>query len=198
MTISLHTDSDSKTHQIWAQRQANSCSVASIWMARGIVRQMTMEEGEWALAHRMYHTAVAGMCWVDGPPATPAPQTWDQGSFTVDQSSVANTFAAMGVYGHQVANMLREEGLKVAHVTHSGTALTINPAKLTPNKPAIVLVGWVRNGQIAGGHFVVAARRAFNGRIVYLDPWGGVLREIPNDGRYPGNGLILEIIYVRE
>ena len=74
MTVSLATDSEGNTYQIWAQRQANSCAVASIWMARGIARQMSIDESEWELAHRMYYAAVAGMSVEGGPPPPGAPK----------------------------------------------------------------------------------------------------------------------------
>ena len=51
-------------------------------------------------------------------------------------------------------------------------------------------------GSRDGGHFVVAARRSNSAQIVFLDPWGGVLREVSNTSRYPGNGMIEEILYV--
>ena len=196
MTISLQDDSDGNTYQIWAQRQAMSCSVASIWMARGIARQMSYDESEWDLAWRMYHSAVAGMCWENGPPPPPAPQTLSPASYAADQSSMANTFASFGAFASQVADMLRQEGFTVSHAQNNGTARTLDVAKLKPNRPAIVLVGWYGSGSRGGGHFIVAARRASNGRIVYLDPWGGVLREVANNAQYPGGGLVEEIVYI--
>lgn len=196
MTISLQDDSDGNTFQIWAQRQANSCSVASIWMARGIARQMTFAEEEWDLAHRMYHSAVAGMTWENGPPPASAPRTMDEHAHSADQNSMANTFATNGTFAHQVAAMLRTEGFTVSHSGNSGTAQQINTANLGPTKPAIVLVGWYGSGSRAGGHFIVAARRNSSAQIVYLDPWGGVLREVPNNARYPGGGLVEEVVYI--
>ena len=193
MTISLQDDSDGNTYQIWAQRQAMSCSVASIWMARGIARQMSYDETEWDLAWRMYHDAVAGMSWQGGPPM---PQTFNSATLAANQNSMASTFASHGTFGSQVADMLRQEGFTVSHSDNTGKAQKLDTAKLKPTRPAIVLVGWYGSGSRGGGHFIVAARRASNGRIVYLDPWGGVLREVANNAQYPGGGLVEEIVYI--
>jgi len=46
------------------------------------------------------------------------------------------------------------------------------------------------------GHFVVGARRASSGQIVYLDPGGGVIREVVNNTTYPTNGLVEEVLFL--
>ena len=46
MTIVSRTDSTGLEHQIRAQRKANSCAVAAIWMARNQARQMSIGESE--------------------------------------------------------------------------------------------------------------------------------------------------------
>ena len=63
MTVHSRTDSDGNTYQVWAQRQAMSCAIASMWMARNRVMQMTYAEGEWALAQRAFQHAVQGIPW---------------------------------------------------------------------------------------------------------------------------------------
>tara|TARA_R110002049_G_scaffold29972_1_gene101872 strand:- start:44095 stop:44688 length:594 start_codon:yes stop_codon:yes gene_type:complete len=197
MTVSLATDSAGNTYQLWAQRQANSCAVASIWMARGIARQMSIDESEWELANRMYNQAIAGMSPEGGPPPPGAPMSLDPGSYDANQSSMANTFASTGVYARQVADMLRQEGFNVRHMS----ARSVLGDWLTPTRPAIILVGWYPQGKgqpRRGGHFIVAAAKRRDGRIVYLDPWGGVLREVRNNGRYPQTGIVEEAIYFRD
>jgi hypothetical protein len=87
MTISTATDSEGNVYQLWAQRQANSCGVAAIWMARGIALQMSMNEGEWELANRMYYQAIAGMMPEAGPPPHGAPQSLDPGSYSLSTYS---------------------------------------------------------------------------------------------------------------
>ena len=195
MTVSLETDSEGNTYQLWAQRQANSCGVASIWMARGIARQQSIAEDEWELANRMYYSAIAGMMPEGGPPPPGAPMSLDPNAYPANQSTMENTFASFGVFARQVATMLRQEGFKVRHMA----ARSILGDWLTPTRPAIILVGWYPQSpqQRQGGHFIVAARQTKHGRIVYLDPWGGVLREVRNNGRYPQTGIVEEAIYFR-
>jgi hypothetical protein len=196
MTVSLADDSDGNTYQLWAQRQANSCGVASIWMARGIARQQSINEDEWELANRMYYAAIAGMMPEGGPPPPGAPMTLNPAAYQSNQSTMENTFASFGVYGSQVASMLRQEGFSVRHMS----ARSVLGDWLTPTRPAIVLVGWYpqSRSQRQGGHFIVAVRQLRDGKIVYLDPWGGVLREVRNNGRYPQTGIVEEAIYFRD
>ena len=59
MTILLRTDGDNYPHQIWAQEQAASCAVASIWMARNQARQQSVNETEWDVAWSIYKEIVA-------------------------------------------------------------------------------------------------------------------------------------------
>ena len=82
--------------------------------------------------------------------------------------------------------------------TERGTApLTIDATKLSPTTPALVRGGWYPNGtERRGGHLILAARKATNGTIVYLDPWEGRLRQKQNNGTYAGVGQIEEVIYV--
>lgn len=201
MTIVYQQDSRRNTYQIWAQEQANSCAVASIWMARCQARQMTFAEDEWELAWRLYQHAVVGIPWglASSASAPTGPLCIDPSAHTADQSSFYNMFGSFGTFAGQVAKVLRSEGLKVTHLENSGTAQTLSTTKLSQRSPAIVLVGWYRNqnGQNVrtGGHFVVAADNIGN-QIVYLDPWGGQLNEFANNARYKTNGLIEEVIYL--
>ena len=59
--IDIQNDSDGNTCSIWKQNHANACAVASMWMARNMVRQQTMMESEWELAQRFYRAAVKDM-----------------------------------------------------------------------------------------------------------------------------------------
>jgi hypothetical protein len=201
VTIVYQTDSKKNIYQVWAQEQANSCAVASIWMARCQARQMTFAEDEWELAWRLYQHAVVGLPWAmtSSASAPTGPVSIDPSAYTANQSSFYNMFGSFGTFAAQVAKVLRSNGLKVTHVPSSGTAQSLNTAKLSQRSPAIVLLGWyqTQNGQNVrtGGHFVVAADHIGN-RIVYLDPWGGQLYEFANNARYKANGLIEEVIYL--
>lgn len=204
MTLTVQTDSDGHEFNVWAQRQANSCAVASIWMARGMARQMTFDEGEWDLAWRTYNNAVAGGTWrtpyADPGPA-PAPQTFDHTQYDAGHHAFANTFASTGIGGDHIASMLMQEGFAVNRVVNTGGLMPVKFANLAPTKPAIVGVGWfVQNPAGAwerrGGHAIVAARKTSSGQIVLLDPAGGRLVECANNGRYGGNGLIVEVLYI--
>jgi hypothetical protein len=201
MTIVYQQDSKKNTYQIWAQEQANSCAVAAIWMARCQARQMTFAETEWDLAWRLYQHAVVGIPWAlsSSASAPTGPMSIDPRAYTASQSSFYNMFGSFGTFAAQVAKVLRSEGLKVTHLPNSGTAQSLNVAKLSQRSPAIVLVGWyaTQNGRQTrtGGHFVVAAEH-INNQIVYLDPWGGNLYELANNARYRAPGLIEEVIYL--
>ena len=183
MSISVQDDSDGHTWQIWAQQQANSCTIASIWMARGIAMQTTFEESEWELAYRTYHAAVVGFCPEGGPPPIAAPQTLNHRAFPRDQSSMESTIATSGVFGGQVVDMLRHEGFTVASKGPGG----IDPRLLGHAKPGLAFVEWRDDatGASRGGHCIVAARQTSTSQIVFLDPAGGRLRELPNNGRIP-------------
>ncbi len=198
MTVSIQSDSMGNTYQLWRQRQANSCGVASIWMARGIARQMSINEGEWELAQRMYVNAVSSAGALAARPASGGPRTLDDTQYPFDpqQSSMENTFASTGVLASQVATMLRHEGFKIRHMR----ARSVLGDWLTPTRPAIILVGWYPNGrqQRQGGHFIVAAAKAPNRRIVYLDPADGRVKEFRNNGWYDGTGIVEEAIYFRD
>ena len=191
--INIETDSHGRTYEIWKQDQANSCGVASTWMARGIARQACFREEEWGLAQRVYRHAVQNALAPLGVSAD-GRVTLAQWAYPNDQSSMASTLANFGFYAGQLATAIRAEGLRVEHIGFTGQPHTIQSNKIAINKPAIALVCW--NG--GGGHFVVVGRST--GVVSFLDPWNGHINEQPNDGRYRakyGNqGIIGEVLYL--
>src|SRR5947208_16652124 len=100
MGIVLIPDSDQYMHQIWAQEQANSCAVASIWMARNQARQMSVNQEEWALAWQIYGQVVQGMALVPSPPAG---RSLNPAAFPANQNTFQNMFASAGTFMAQVA-----------------------------------------------------------------------------------------------
>lgn len=193
MTIYFRNDSDNVTHQVWAQRQQSSCAVASIWMARNQAKQMTVNESEWGLAWRMYHQVVQPMF---GVPDAPPPQTFHPGAHTNDQDTFGNMFSRAGTFMRQVAQALRNDGLTITHATSFSRGTSVSASRLSDTTPAIVLLGWYNGTRRNGGHFIVASRRTRTGRIVYLDPWGGHLRELGPGPQYQGNGSFEQVIYI--
>lgn len=191
MPIIMRTDSDNIVHQVWAQEQAESCAVASIWMARNQALQMTINQDEWSLAWELYGKVVQNM------PLTPRPPvSLDPRMFHEDQSTFENMFSRYGTYMYQVVQALRNEGLNVTW--ESKLLLSINPQRLSYTTPAILLLGWYdRKIKIRyGGHFIVASRVSNSGRIVYLDPWQGQLKELGYGPLYPGGGVFEEVAYI--
>ena len=193
MTIVMRSDSDQHVHQVWAQQQANSCAVASIWMARNQARQMTVNEGEWALAWRIYGQVVQGMALV---PAPPAPMSLSPAAFPSNQNTFQNMFASFGTYMDQVARALTHDGLRVTLKTPFSPGTAVDPRRLSDTTPGIVLLGWYNGAQRNGGHFIVASRRTGRGQIVYLDPWGGQLNELGPGPAYPGGGKFEQVVYI--
>lgn len=192
--INLEHDSHGRVYQIWQQQQANSCGVASVWMARGIARQMSFAEEEWDLAIRMYRGAV-GSALSELGAAAAGPVSFNPASYAANQSTMANTFASFGLYSSQVATSLRNEGLRAELTGLTGTPPKIRHDKIAYNKPAIVLVLWSGGG----GHFVVVGRCTPN-EVSFLDPWNGHVNQQRNNGQYTapygGQGQIAEIIYI--
>lgn len=194
--INLAQDSDGNTFEIWKQDQNASCGVASTWMARGLVRQSSFAEEEWSLALRMYRNAVSHSLAPLGV-ATPGPMTFNPGSFTNDQRSLGSTLSNFGFFAGQLAEAIRAEGIHCHHVAAMpGITRSIETDRLGERKPAIALIQWVGGG----GHFVVAARQASTGDIVFLDPWSGDINEQPNDGTYfstySSQGAFREVLYL--
>ena len=196
--ITYSRDSDGNTYEIWKQDQANSCGVASLWMARGLVRQASFAEEEWALAERIFRRAVqSALAPLAQPPM--GPQTFVESSDPSrhNQATMANTFGNLGLYSGQVATAIRNEGMSCQTISFSrGMVRSIDPNKLGERKAAIALIYW----HPRGGHFVVAARRAGNGSIVFLDPWSGEVNEQDNDGAYfstyGSQGVVGEVLYI--
>lgn len=192
--INIERDHSGRTYQIWKQDQMNSCGVASVWMARGIVRQMSFNEDEWNLAQRVYRNAVGNALAPLGV-ATSGPMCLAPGAFANDQSSMASTIANFGFYAGQLAAAIRAEGIRVDHTGFNGHPRVVHSHKIAINKPAICLVCW--NG--GGGHFVVVGR-ATQSSISFLDPWDGHMNEQGNNGRYTApygsSGYIAEILYL--
>lgn len=194
MSIVLTNDSDNYAHQIWAQQQAASCAVASIWMARGQAFQMSFSEGEWALAWKIYGSVVQGMPWVPDPAA---PQCFDPRAHQNNQNTFGNMFSVAGTFMSQVARALGNEGLKTT-VTSFSPGSAVDQSKLSTTTPAIVLLGWYNGTTRNGGHFIVASKVTGGGRVVYLDPWGGVLRELGSGPAYQGTGRFEQICYISQ
>lgn len=192
MTVSIETDSDNTSFEVWKQEQASSCGVASIWMARGLVKEICLEEGEWELARRVYYGAVRGMMAAAGGDRFPV--CYNPAAFQNNQTSMGATFANFGLFSSQVATGLQSEGLHANVIA----ATTINTLNLGPRKAAIAFVRW--RPANSGAHFVCAARQASNGKIVFLDPWDGKVNEQFNNGvynaRYGGVGDIAFVVNV--
>ncbi len=188
MAIVYKDDSDRFTHQIWAQEQAASCAVASIWMARNLARQMTFAEDEWSLAWNIYSQVVQQM------PLMPAPGAvcFDPRAYRNDQNSMGDMFSRFGTYMSQVAQKLNNDGLKTS-VTSGPTVIK---SRLADDKPAIVLLGWYNGTTRNGGHFIVASRVTRAGTIVYLDPWEGKLVEMGAGPNYQQTGRFEQICYI--
>lgn len=198
--ISIENDSHGRTYQIWKQAQAASCGVASAWMARGIVRQMSFAEEEWDLAQRIYMGAVQHALNPLAQATTAGPMTMSPVGQPDDQSSFASTFTRFGLFAGQLAAALRSEGIRVEHAGLRPTdtfehGRTIAHHKIAIDRPAIAMIYW-RGG---GAHFVVVGR-ATSRDITYLDPWDGAVNELANDSLYLANygdfGVVGEILYL--
>jgi hypothetical protein len=200
--ISIETDSHGRTYQIWKQQQAATCGVAAAWMARGIVRQMSVGEEEWDLAQRIYMGAVLHALNPLAQATTAGPMTMSPAGQPNDQSSFASTFTRFGLMARQLAEAVRSEGIAVEHAGLRATdtfdhGRTIAHHKIAINKPAIAMVYW-RTG---GAHFVVVGRATARA-VTYLDPWDGHVNELANDSLYLANygdfGVVGEILYLSQ
>jgi len=207
MSIIFRTDSDGNEFQVWAQRQAASCAVACLWMAESLAMQMTLAEGEWEKAWKLYEHTVNGTPWIQSSSinSPTGPMSIDPRVHQNNQSTFYNQFSNFGTYAKQVVAVLRQEGLTVTtSAAPSGTLplLTLNTSNISPTTPAIILLGWYAQSgnswQRNGGHFIVAVRTNSSGQMVYLDPWQGVLNESANNGRYQQNGYIEQALYVSQ
>ena len=199
MTVHLRTDSDGTVFQVWAQRQAMSCAIASMWMTVGMVRQQTLMDTEWDLAQRVFQHAVQGVEWAATDPGEGG-RTIHPAAVANNRASVDNMFGRAGTLRAQTKTALEAQGVTVQWQQANGNyPCTLVPARLGVGKPALTSVGWWRrvggNWQRRGGHAMVVARQASNGRLVWLDPAGGRLREFPNNGRYGNTGWVESIMY---
>lgn len=195
MTVSIATDSDNYAHQVWAQEQAATCAVASIWMARNQAKQQTSSEQEWDLAWRLYNRVVLNTP-VELTPYPPAPQSLDPSAFKNDDKTFGNKFTHHGTTVPQLVTALKNDGLQVTSTTPFKKGTAVDPSLLSDTTPAIVLLGWYSGAKRNGGHFIVASRVTRKGTVVYLDPWGGVLREGDAGPNYQANGVFERIAYI--
>lgn len=192
--ISIERDTHGRTYQIWQQQQANSCGIASCWMARSIALQMSFAQEEWDYAVRTFASAVGGALGNSGlnpeAPMTLADVSTDDGGLAAGMSS-------FGFYGAQLATALRAEGLTVEDTFNNNNAMRIAHNKISLVKPAICLVNWTDG---PGGHFIVVGR-ATSREVTFLDPWDGHANQQSNDGTYVANygrtGICVEILYVK-
>lgn len=192
MAIVMRSDSDNTVHQLWAQDQAATCAVASIWMARNQAKQMTVNQSEWALAWGIYQRVVQGMSLVPSP----APISLNPSAHQKNQATFGNMFSKEGTFMNQVALALRGDGLKVTHLTEFSPGTLVQASRLSDTTPAIVLLGWYNGNERIAGHFIVASRVTRAGRIVYLDPWGGKLSEMGGGPHYQGSGRFERVLYL--
>ena len=195
MAIVLCTDSDGYAYQIWAQDQPCSCGVASIWMARNQAFQQSVDEDEWHLAWRIYSQVVQNI--PDAFALKPPPGVClSPSAFKPNQQTFQNMFGAFGAYMNQVAAALTNDGLKVTFLTQWSAGMVVDPSKLSDTTPAIVMLGWYQGAKRNGGHFIVASRKTRSGKVVYLDPWQGQLRELGAGPIYPGSGVFEQVVYI--
>jgi len=185
-----------------------------MWMARCLANRMTIAEAEWDIAWRTFNHAVLGGNW--NASGMPAPMTFATTSAAADQNqnTMANMFGNTGTGLGQIRQALKAQNLRSEHensflrgtlpVRWAGLAgERIVGSKVGDGSPAIVGIYWRNNANNAwvGGHAVVAARISSSNKVVFLDPWQGVLREVVNNGLYPGSGInpgvIGDILYIR-
>ena len=67
---------------------------------------------------------------------------------------------------------------------------------LSDTTPAIVLLGWYSDSKRRGGHFIVVSRSTRSAKIVYLDPNGGVFRELGVGPKYQVTGEFEQALYI--
>ena len=202
--ISIERGAGGRVYQIWRQQQACSCGVASAWMARGIARQASFAEEEWALAIRMYlgavNTALGAAATIPGAPMSIDPRAFRTVSANRLQSTFSSNFSRAGLTCNQLATALRHDGLHVTVVDNNNAACPVVASRIAYNKPAISFIKWpdrVTPGD-GGAHFVVVGRCTSN-HVTFLDPWTGHVREQPNDGSFSASynaGLILVNLYI--
>lgn len=185
MTMMIRTDSDGIVHHVWAQRQVNSCAVASLMMADSLAKQMSLSGGEWERAKQLYANI-----FPINPQGSTGPMTFDPPQHGNNQNTFANMFSNFGTLDSQLQGALTRTGLKVSR--RVGIGISLIASRVTDTTPVVVGIGW----NTGGGHVVVATRVNSGGRIVFLDPSDGVVQEVANNGRYPGGGQLEAAWYV--
>src|SRR5215831_13859620 len=98
MTVVFRNDSDNYTHEIWAQEQNSSCAVASIWMARNQAKQMSIDEGEWALACHIFRRVVLQLPQALDTAPEEFGRTFDPSQYQSNQVTKGNIFGDFGNY----------------------------------------------------------------------------------------------------
>ncbi|WP_425228703.1 hypothetical protein [Sphingomonas sp.] len=194
--VKLDHDSDGNVYEVWKQQQESSCGVASIWMARCLVQQKSINEDEWSLARAVYISVVGQTLAAMDKRKDDGPQSYDATKLPANRETSANAIASGGYSAEQIRTALIGQGLSVDASIPDGAGTPFNASKLGDRRPAVVLVQW-KNG---AGHFVVAARQSSYGTIVFLDPWDGKVNERPNTTRYRGRygnaGQIVAVLYL--
>jgi hypothetical protein len=180
METRLRTDSDGVQHQIVVQELAMSCGPACAWMIESAVKRMSMAGGEARI--RRLQCALTGEC-------------------------VSNT---TGTTNSAVLAVLKATGVPVRHYAHRSPgqaqklgALTVDTSRIRVDSPALLNFAWIeinvanKTGKLVStsGHYMVAARKSRFGKIVLLDPMGGNLWEVENDGIFGTNGLLESVAY---
>lgn len=202
--LQVLSDSDGVKHNVWSQQQSASCGVAAIWMASCLARRQTMLETEWGRALRLYNNVVSPHA-PDYSYSPSAPVSFAPALHEGNQKTVGNTFSAYGLHMHQVVQGLANDGVRSTYVTPPLRGLTIDSSRLQEGRPAICMLGWYRfrwaidpedRWDRVGGHFVVAARLASNGLVVYLDSAPGVLKENAPQATYGTTGQFEQFAYL--
>lgn len=201
--INIETGRGGRVYQIWKQQQASSCGVASCWMARGIARQMSFAEEEWALAVRIFSGAVnnslTAAATIPGGPMTVDPRAYPNATEAQITSDFSTLISVGGLTDGEIARALRNEGLNAQTFTNNGQRCSVIHNRIAYNKPAISHIAWDTTGNAPGGaHFVVVGRCTRN-HVTFLDPWTGHILEQRNNGRFSGGsgtGTIVSNIYV--
>lgn len=202
--ISIERGLGGRVYQIWKQQQVCSCGVACAWMARGIAKQVSLAEEEWELAQRIYlgsvNSALAAANTIPSAPMTVAPLAYRSTPGSQLQNNFSSNFSRAGLTCTQLANALRNDGLRVSVLSNNGSPTPVVANSIAYNKPGISFVKWpdrVNPGD-GGAHFVVVGRCTAH-HVTFLDPWTGHIREQPNDGNFSASynaGIILENLYI--
>lgn len=173
-------DSDGRSYALFVQNEEQSCGLAAAAMLINLVSPVPVTDPS-ALEAQLKLIAAnfpASLAESD--------RLWARGE---------QEFGS-GLYNIQ--KLLLSQGIYARTVWRRGGVIQLDPRSL--NEPAIVLWGWYPNGIQGvrkGGHFTVAASVTKSGKIVILDPWGGVLTEVAVGGMYKSSGQLDAVIYTR-